>query len=72
MKLMEKYIGPVVRHTFTLEQIEEADENMSGFCVSCGEEQGGCEPDARHYTCEVCGEKGVFGAAELVLMGMVK
>ena len=30
-----------------------------GFCLSCGNEQGGCEPDARRYQCEACGERQV-------------
>jgi hypothetical protein len=39
-----------------------------GFCLACGNEQEGCEPDARNYVCEACGERKVFGAEELVLM----
>lgn len=39
-----------------------------GFCVRCGHEQDGCEPDARRYECEECGERAVFGASEIVLM----
>ena len=38
-----------------------------GFCIACGHEQEGCEPDARDYECEACGEKQVFGAAELLV-----
>lgn len=41
-----------------------------GFCLSCGKEAGGCEPDARKYTCESCGAPEVYGASEL-LMHMV-
>ena len=26
-----------------------------GFCIECGHEQDGCEPDARNYECELCG-----------------
>ena len=37
-----------------------------GFCTTCGNEQGGCEPDARNYKCESCGKKTVFGAEELL------
>jgi hypothetical protein len=40
-----------------------------GFCVKCGHEQDGCEPDARKYECEDCGERAVFGAEELLIMG---
>lgn len=39
-----------------------------GFCLACGNEQEGCEPDAREYECEACGEAKVYGAAELVQM----
>jgi hypothetical protein len=39
-----------------------------GFCVACGADQEGCEPDARNYECESCGEKQVFGAQEVMMM----
>jgi hypothetical protein len=39
----------------------------TGFCVKCGSEQEGVEPDARKYKCECCGEKAVYGAQELLL-----
>lgn len=39
-----------------------------GFCLSCGKEAEGCEPDARGYTCEHCGAARVYGAEELLLM----
>lgn len=38
-----------------------------GFCIACGNEQEGCEPDAREYECEACGEKKVYGASELLM-----
>jgi len=57
---------------FTLEQIQAADDDQAGFCLACGNMQFNCEPDARNYRCEACGEKRVFGAAELVFMGHVK
>lgn len=40
-----------------------------GFCRECGHEQEGCEPDARNYECEACGEHAVDGASEF-LMGI--
>jgi hypothetical protein len=43
------------------------DLDNPGLCLSCGNEQGGCEPDARRYRCESCGAKQVFGAEELLL-----
>ena len=57
--------------TFTLEQILDAEENMTGFCVQCSAERDSCEPDARKYPCEECGKKSVYGAQELALMGLV-
>jgi hypothetical protein len=38
-----------------------------GFCIHCGFEADGVEPDARKYECESCGEAGVYGADELLL-----
>ena len=48
-----------LRHKMTLDN--------PGFCFACGHEQEGCEPDARSYDCEACGEPQVFGADELML-----
>ena len=52
----------------TLEQILAAVESDDyiGICLACGEEQGGCEPDAREYECESCGQRKVYGAEELL------
>lgn len=47
----------------------ESDADM-GFCQACGEEAYGVEPDARNYECECCGEREVFGAEELLVMGI--
>lgn len=58
--------------TFTLEEIEEADDLQQGFCIACGASRDCCEPDARNYECEDCGKETVFGAQELVLMGLVR
>lgn len=55
----------------SLEQIMEAvelDDNI-GFCLACGEENYGVEPDARRYPCESCDAPRVYGAEELLLMG---
>jgi predicted amidophosphoribosyltransferase len=39
-----------------------------GFCVACGADAEGVEPDARRYTCEACGKKAVYGAEELLML----
>ena len=54
--------------------ISAAEESMfgmgnAGFCIACGEERDGCESDARNYPCDACGERKVYGAPELILMG---
>ena len=41
-------------------------DDCTGFCLACGEEQSGCEPDARRVECESCGERKVYGAEELL------
>ena len=46
------------------------NDELSGFCTACGEEVDGIEPDARNYTCDACGATKVFGAPEILLMGL--
>ena len=55
-----------------IDQVMEAVEadDGTGFCLACGDQASGCEPDARGYTCDSCGEKRVFGAMEVLLMGV--
>lgn len=65
------------RHkSLTPERIIEAVERRQttldnpGFCITCGEEQEGCEPDMCEEECESCGENAVYGAEELLIMLM--
>jgi Zn finger protein HypA/HybF involved in hydrogenase expression len=61
-----------VKWKVTLNQIMaaiEADDCL-GFCLACGEEAYNVEPDARRYTCESCGKAQVYGAKELLIMGI--
>ena len=58
--------------TFTMEEFQEAEEMQSGFCLDCGWMQESCEPDARNYHCDECGADRVFGAQEVLLMGLVE
>ena len=58
--------------TFQLEGIEEAMEENIGFCTNCGAEKSCCEPDARRYECDECGMLTVYGAEELLFMGLVE
>jgi hypothetical protein len=38
-----------------------------GFCLICGNEAEGVEPDAQNYKCEACGAEEVFGSDELLM-----
>jgi hypothetical protein len=46
----------------------QSDDSM-GFCLGCGAEAYGVEPDAERYKCESCEQRQVYGAEQLVLMG---
>lgn len=56
----ERVMAAVERHNTTLDN--------PGFCLACGAEAEGVEPDAENYECEVCGESRVFGAEQLLIM----
>jgi hypothetical protein len=47
-------------------------DDMSGFCLACGSDIEGCEPDMRNGKCEVCDEPKVFGLEELLMIGLVE
>ena len=48
----------------------EADESI-GFCIKCGSEAYGVEPDAHGYECDECGGLTVYGAEELLIMNVI-
>ena len=66
-------IHPTVTATRVAEAAQRSHRTLDnpGFCIKCGAEAEGVEPDARRYECEVCGEDGVYGADELLLMMVV-
>jgi len=61
-----------IHESVTLDRVMDAVERYHtsldnpGFCVECGEEADGVEPDARRYECESCGLPGVYGAEDLL------
>ena len=61
MKLHESLTYDVIEHA-----IKSGD--YIGFCVDCGAEHYGVEPDARGYECEECESESVYGAEELLFM----
>jgi hypothetical protein len=57
------------RSVVSIEQVMSAIESgeYAGFCLACGEQADGVEPDARNYLCESCGQRKVFGAEEILI-----
>lgn len=61
-----------IHNSVTIEKITDAVERSMvgtdnpGFCVKCGTETEGVEPDTRGYRCDACGERAVYGAEELL------
>ena len=59
--------------SLTDERISEASADCAGsldnpgFCLICGTDASGVEPDAANYRCEQCGAEQVFGADALLL-----
>ena len=47
-------------------------DSYPGWCLACGKEVKGVEPDARKYTCAKCDKPKVYGMAELMMMGLVE
>ena len=60
-------------HTFSMTESEarELSDEYAGFCLACGDQADGVEPDARRYECANCGESRVYGLEELALMGRI-
>jgi hypothetical protein len=62
-----------IHSSITAERVTEAVEreiiglDNPGFCLACGAEAEGCEPDAEQYACESCGAPAVYGAAEILI-----
>ena len=63
-----------IHESITQDRVAEAVEAQMltlenpGFCIACGADHDECEPDARNYECYECGEKQVFGAAEVLVV----
>ena len=64
----------MAQRTFEIsqEQYQSMADDSGGFCIGCGAEASGVEPDARNYKCEDCGQPSVFGIEELLIMGQIE
>jgi hypothetical protein len=60
------------RFTMGEREFMNRNEQYEGRCILCGSSRGECEPDARKYPCEKCGESAVYGLEELLMMGYVR
>jgi hypothetical protein len=67
-------IGPWTVHaSITSDRVCEAVErhltslDNPGFCLACGADAEGVEPDAEGYECEICEEPAVWGADQLLI-----
>ena len=62
-----------VHKNITADAVLEAATSgeSAGFCIACGAQTDGVEPDAREYRCDECGQPTVYGAEELLLEGLV-
>jgi predicted RNA-binding Zn-ribbon protein involved in translation (DUF1610 family) len=49
----------------------DAWDGTLGFCLACGTEAEGVEPDARKYRCPQCGQLKVYGLEELAVMNLL-
>jgi len=61
-----------MKTVISIETYHELSNDYSGLCDTCGNVQGGVEPDAANYKCEACGELDVQGADEYLICGNVE
>jgi len=59
-----------IAHKVDLDEVMQAveDDDMSGFCLECGELNAPVEPDAEKYECDSCGAHMVYGAEQILIM----
>jgi len=63
-----------IHKSITFERVEAAVDSQTyglenpGFCLACGADHDGCEPDAEGYECYECGERKVSGAENVLMM----
>lgn len=65
-------VHPSLDLDYVMERAQDCQVGLdtTGFCLKCGVEQEGCEPDMRRGECEACGANAVYGAEECCLYMM--
>ncbi len=63
-----KYWNKKITDEAILASVEQRSTSLDdpGFCLACGCENYGVEPDVRNLKCESCGQDQVFGDEELL------
>jgi hypothetical protein len=65
---------PKIHKSITEERVADAVEGSvfgldnPGFCLDCGIDVDGCDPDAEKDRCDSCGAHSVYGAEQVALM----
>jgi len=54
-----------------LTEFLELDENVA-ICIRCGDTEQVIEPDVEKAHCECCDQYGLYGAEQLLLLGLYK
>ena len=65
---MKVHVSVTVERVVSMVGDAQTSLDSPGICLACGEDADGCEPDARGYECEACGEPRVYGAEECLLV----
>jgi predicted RNA-binding Zn-ribbon protein involved in translation (DUF1610 family) len=62
-------IHPSITQDRLAEAVERGMTGLDnpGFCIACGADAEGVEPDATRYPCDACGQRTVYGAEGLLI-----
>lgn len=72
MEIQGQLVHKAITPDAILDAVERAMMTLDnpGFCLVCGEEAFSCEPDMEHGHCESCEAHQVYGAEQLLLLGL--
>jgi hypothetical protein len=67
--IMRIHSDVTIKRVIEAVQLANTTLDNPGFCIKCGAEADGVEPDAEGYECEACGSYHVYGAEQLLILG---